>query len=121
MSYFTCFSQNVKTPDDYEKQYLEKLQEERYSVQNLTEFILAGTEFDAIWAMALGLDAASGKVLMSDDTGCEHLPGDLVRLEEFDYQNEKMGCVLSNSFQQVNFSGITVSQHVTMHVSVESL
>ena len=85
-------------------------------MQNLTEFILAGTEFDAIWAMALGLDSASRRVLMNDSIECDHLPGALVHLEDFDYLNEKMGCLLSNSFQKVNFSGITVSQHASVSI-----
>lgn len=75
---------------------------------NLTEFIVAESEFDAIWVMALGLHSASERVRMNDSSGCDHLPGELVPLEEFDYVNDRMGCVLRNSFQQVRFRGITV-------------
>ncbi len=59
--------------------------------------------------MALGLHSASEKVVMNDSNGCDHLNGELVPLEHFDYLNDMMGCVLRNSFQQVNFRGITVS------------
>lgn len=79
-----------------------------YKEQNLTEVVVAGTEFDAAWAMAQGLHIASEKVTMNDSNGCNHLLGELVPLENFDYKNDKMGCVLRKSFQQVNFTGITV-------------
>ena len=102
------FLQYFKTPEEYEREYTQRLQEERYQDLNLTEFIIAGTEFDATWAMALGLHIASLRISMNDSSGCEDLPGELVSLEEFDYLNDKMGCVLRNSFQQVNFTGITV-------------
>ena len=85
---------------------------ERYQVQNLTEFIISGPSYDGAWAMALGLDIASERVNRNDSSGCGHLPGELVPLENFTYKNEMMGCVLFNSFHQVNFSGITVSQHL---------
>ncbi len=72
--------------------------------------VVAGTEFDAAWAMAQGLHIASEKVSMNDSSGCDDLLGELVPLENFDYMNDKMGCVLRKSFQQVNFHGITVSE-----------
>ena len=59
--------------------------------------------------MALGLHNASERVRVNDSSGCGHLPGKLVPLEKFDYLNDRMGCVLRNSFQQVSFRGITVS------------
>ncbi len=85
-----------------------RLQQERYRDLNLTEYVTAATEFDAAWAMALGLHEASVRVSMNDSTGCDHLPGKLLPLEEFNYLNDRMGCVLRNSFQKVNFSGVTV-------------
>ena len=38
--------------------------------------------------------------------------GNLVKLENFDYQNKMMGCILRESFHEVNFTGITVSEAV---------
>ena len=90
-------------------EYRRRLQNEEYQSMNLTEVSVAGTEFDAAWAMAIGLHIASEKVRMNDSTGCSDLPGELVPLEDFGYLNEKMGCVLRKSFQVVNFHGITVS------------
>ena len=106
-----------QTPEDYEKEYTQRLQEERYQALNLTEFIIAGSEFDAIWSMALGLHNASEIIRMNDSSGCDHLPGKLVPLEEFNYLNDRMGCVLRNSFQQVNFRGITVSWCCLFHLT----
>ena len=66
--------------------------------------------------MCLGLHNASERVKMNDSSGCDHLSGELVPLEKFDYLNDKMGCVLRKSFHQVSFHGITVS-----HCSCNSL
>jgi len=98
---------------------MERLNEERYQTQNLTEFVLAGAEFDAVWAMALGLHNASQRVRVNDSSGCDYLPGELVPLEDFDYLNDRMGCVLRDSFQHVSFRGITVS-HTYSHFVCES-
>ena len=98
-----------KTQSTFEGEYRGRLQEEYYQEQNLREIFLAGTEFDAAWAMAEGLHIASEKVSMNDSSGCDGLLGELVPLENFDYKNDKMGCVLRKSFHQVNFHGITVS------------
>ena len=85
-----------------------RLQEERYRDLNLEEYVVAATEFDAAWAMALGLHEASVRISMNNSSGCDDIPGDLVPLEDFDYFNDRMGCVLRDSFQAVNFNGITV-------------
>ena len=41
------------------------------------------------------------------------MEGDLVPLEEFDYHNKKMGCLLKESMDEVFFHGVSVS-HVTL-------
>ena len=99
----------MQTPQEYEKEYSRRLQTEHYQSQNISEFILSGSSYDAVWAMALGLHYASERVKANDSSGCNHLTGNLVTLENFDYHNELMGCVLRKSFHQVNFTGITVS------------
>lgn len=60
--------------------------------------------------MALGLHRASERVKRNDSSGCDHLSGNLVKLEDFDYQNQMMGCVMRQSLHEVNFTGITVSE-----------
>ena len=37
------------------------------------------------------------------------LTGDFVSLENFDYRNKRMGCLLNMAISSVNFTGITVS------------
>ena len=73
------------------------------------KLVLAGTAFDAIWAIALGLHNASERVRMNDSSGCEDYPGELVPLEEFNYRNKMMGCVFWRSLGNVKLGGITVS------------
>ena len=59
--------------------------------------------------MALGLDATVQRIAQGNDSGCEGLPGDLVPLEDFDYTNERLGCIMKQSMRNVNFAGLTVS------------
>ena len=60
--------------------------------------------------IATGLHNASERVKINDTSGCDHLPGELVPLEEFSYRNQRMGCVLQRSIAQVNIAGVTVSK-----------
>lgn len=64
-----------------------------------------------MWAIAVGLDIASKKILAGNENGCDKLSGELVPLEHFNYTNLKLGCVLKQSFSEVNFLGITVSYY----------
>uniref|UniRef100_A0A1X7VGX3 G-protein coupled receptors family 3 profile domain-containing protein n=1 Tax=Amphimedon queenslandica TaxID=400682 RepID=A0A1X7VGX3_AMPQE len=86
-------------------QYHFLLQEPKY--ENLTELGIAGLAFDAVWAIAVGLDIASKKILFGNETGCEKLSGEIAPLEYFNYTNKKLGCILKQSFSEVNFLGIT--------------
>ena len=66
--------------------------------------------YDLIWALALGLDSASKKIAQGNKTGCEEqYDGDLVPLEEFNYTNQKIGCILRKSISEVQFDGLSVS------------
>ena len=70
---------------------------------------IGGVAYDSMWSIALGLDKASKKIAAgNNDSECSDLPGDLVPLEEFDYSNEKLGCILKNSIDEVSFIGVTV-------------
>ena len=44
-----------------------------------------------------------------DEGGCEGVKGDLVRLEYFNYTNQKLGCLLQESMDEIKFLGISVS------------
>ena len=43
-----------------------------------------------------------------NETDCEELSGALLPLDEFDYSNKKIGCLIQYNIQTTNFSGITV-------------
>ena len=88
---------------------MRRLELDQYKEQNLTLLVNSGTVFDAAWAMALALNHTAERVARNDSSGCSHLPGQLVPLEQFDYSNERMGCVMKNSYSSVKFAGITVS------------
>ena len=87
--------------------YQNLLQQPQY--QEYNEFGLVGAAYDAMWSVAIGLDIASKKITAGNDSGCENLFGELVPLEMFDYRNEKLGCIMRKSFDEVMFTGITVS------------
>ena len=62
-----------------------------------------------MWSIAIGLDIALKKITAGNESGCEHLYGELVALEMFAHANEKLGCIMRKSFDEVMFTGITVS------------
>ena len=64
--------------------------------------------------MSLGLEEVSKRIAVGNDSGCEHLQGELVPLEQFSYDNPKMGCVLQESIASVKFNGITVSNYILL-------
>ena len=64
--------------------------------------------FDLAWALALGLNKTVERIAQLNDSGCENLSGDIVPLEDFDYSNEKMGCILKQSMRNVQFDGVSV-------------
>ena len=68
-----------------------------------------GVVYDAMWSLAIGLDIASKRIAAGNDSGCGHLPGDLVPLEQFDYYDERLGCIMTQSMEEVTFTGVTVS------------
>ena len=97
----------LQTPDEVHDEYIRRLAWPQY--EGLSEAILADYAFDAVWALALALDKAAEMVASKNDTGCEHAEGELVALEEFNYTNEKMGCLLIQAFSEVAFTGASVS------------
>ena len=96
-----------QTSDEFKEEYDSLVNSPKY--EDIDPLSVIGVAYDSVWAMAIGLDTASERVRTGNDSGCDHLPGDLVPLEEFDYSNAKMGCVLNESFLETSFMGITVS------------
>ena len=91
--------------------YASLLKETRY--QNISELGFAGAAFDGVWAMVIGLDIATKRIAAGNESGCENLTGDLMPLEYFNYTNEKLGCIMKQSFGEVQFLGITVGVTIT--------
>ena len=42
---------------------------------------------------------------------CNHLYGKLVPLDEFNYSNAFMGCVMKENFHKVDFTGVSVCSY----------
>ena len=70
---------------------------------------VSGVAYDTIWSLALGLDYTAKRVTQKNESGCENLFGDLVPLEEFNYTNQKMGCIMKSGLAELEFKGVTVS------------
>ena len=51
-------------------------------------------------------------------TGCENKSGSLTPLENFDYSNKKIGCLIQWNIQKTNFSGLTVSYINKIHLAL---
>ena len=66
--------------------------------------------FDDIWGLALALNATISMVESRDinETGCDDYPGDLVQLEQFAYNNSKVGCLFTWNLRRTNFTGVSV-------------
>lgn len=64
--------------------------------------------YDATWAMAVGLHRAAERITNKNDSGCEDMNGEMLPLENFTYSNEKMGCILLQSYAEAVFEGVTV-------------
>ena len=99
----------LQTKESFEQEYAKRLQSSKYSSLSLHKASDAGLAFDATWAIAIGLNNTRKRIEIGDDSGCEHLNGTLVPLENFDYTNHKMGCVLKEGFAETYFVGVTVS------------
>lgn len=69
--------------------------------------------YDVIWVLAVALNKTITMINNSDnvidETGCQDVPGSLVPLEQFNYSNEKVGCLIQWNLQRTNFTGLTVS------------
>lgn len=89
--------------EEYERQ--SKLPE----YQDYAPLSFVGEAYDAMWSMAVGLHNVAIKVSVSNSTDCQNVPGRITPLEDFDYSNEKMGCILRHAFEDIRFAGITVS------------
>ena len=96
-----------KTPHEFQEEYQARAIKQGYEILDTT----AAQLHDDVWGLALALNATM--TMVNDDdttgTGCENLPGKLVPLEEFTYNNTKMGCLINWNLRKLTFSGVSVS------------
>ena len=81
------------------------------------DFVDAGVRlYDVVWVLAFALNSTLSMVESGDisETGCENISGSLVPLEEFNYTNEKMGCLIQWNLQETNFLGGSVCHYIIM-------
>ena len=81
-----------------------------------TTTLAATVAFDAAWTMGLVLNYTEEMRLNNQlknnsmhENCSSSLAGDLVPLNEFNYSNAYMGCVMKSNFYKVNFLGTSVS------------
>ena len=97
--------------------YDERLEETGHSI--VSTYRLA---FDTTWTVAQVLNYTEEMRLQNQSKnatefdGCSHLPGELVPLNEFEYSNAFMGCVMRSNYYKVDFTGVSVSLEY-VHVS----
>lgn len=91
----------------FNTEYKERLKLPEYD--GLEEIAIPGLAYDTVWSIALALNKSIEKIMTQNDSGCVNVTGEIVPLEEFDYTNEMMGCILRESFAELEFQGITVS------------
>ena len=79
-------------------------------------FKLNAVTFDAMWTVAVVLNYTEEMRPQNNMSktaagfeACAHLEGELVLLNEFNYSNAFMGCVMKNNYYKVNFSGASIS------------
>ena len=86
---------------------------ERYEQSTDSEYdrVQAGVMYDVIWVLALALYKTMTMIRSGDisATNCGSIPGSLVPLEQFNYSNEKVGCLIQWNLQQTSFYGVSVS------------
>ena len=96
----------LQSADEFEEEYARRVREGNY------QLIDAGVRlYDVMWVLATALNRTMMAVESGDisGSGCEEVPGALVPLEQFQYSNEKMGCLIQWNLQQTDFSGVSVS------------
>ena len=74
---------------------------------------VAALAYDAVWTLAIALDKTA-RMEEGDITGtdCETMEGGLVDLDEFNYTNAQMGCLIRWNLEQTDFKGVSVSLRI---------
>ena len=86
--------------------------EAKYENRTDSEYdrVLAGVMFDVIWVLAMALNQTMTMINHGNisHTNCMNASGDLLPLEEFNYTNEKIQCLVQWNLQQTDFNGVSV-------------
>ena len=102
---------SLQNSETFRKIYNDRINSPKY--KNYTRLDFFGSAYDAVWTLAVGLDSVERWVKdgVPDRVNrtCEDRVGELVTLDQFNYRNKKMGCLLHEAISSVNFTGITVS------------
>ena len=95
----------IQTPDEFEEKYSKRAMEGGFEILDVGVRL-----YDIMWMLAIALNntlsMVSGDI---SETGCSNVPGSLVPLEEFNYSNERMGCLIQWHLQRTNYTGVSVS------------
>ena len=110
-------SLSTQTAKDFTGNYTERL--------NNTEMMMStlhAIAFDAVWSLALVLNYTEEMRWQNQTKGqiihgncSSNLTGNLVPLNEFNYSNAYMGCVMKHNFYKVNFTGVSVNLWSCIH------
>lgn len=103
----------MQTPEEFERLYADRINATDYKF-----YSRYGLAYDATWAIALGLNTTLARIVNNDTSGCEGVPGSIVPLADFEYDNALMGCLLRQSYHQTSFSGVTVSKMIVIEYLV---
>lgn len=84
----------------------------RYERRTDSEYdrVQAGVMYDVMWVLAIALNKTMTMISSGDvrATNCGEVQGSLVPLEQFEYANEKVGCLIQWNLQQTSFHGVSV-------------
>ena len=66
------------------------------------------TAFDAVYSMAIALDKVQKAVCKGDNLGCGHSEN-LTSIEDFQYYNAQLECMVKVELSNTDFLGVSVS------------
>ena len=97
----------IQLPEQFKMAYQTHATQGGYYVSDA-----GGRAYDAVWVLAIALNRTMTMVKTANinGTGCENTTGSLVPLEQFQYSNEMMGCLIQWNIQMTNISGVSVKE-----------
>ena len=106
----------LQTANEFNRQYKMRLNTPAVLENNYTFTFVAPLAYDAVWSLALALNATDGmlnwpKERIIKRTSCQDDGTELTgfRLDDFTYNNSFVGCVIRWNLAQTNFVGVSVS------------